>query len=51
LPKQVVTNAEISQRLGLAEGWIERRTGIRERRVAEPEERLATHATRAAQAR
>ena len=33
----------------MAEGWIERRTGIRERRVAEPEERLATHATRAAE--
>jgi 3-oxoacyl-[acyl-carrier-protein] synthase III len=49
LPKQVVTNAELSERLGLADGWIERRTGIRERRVAEPEERLATHATRAAE--
>jgi 3-oxoacyl-[acyl-carrier-protein] synthase III len=49
LPETVVTNESISSRLGLAEGWIERRTGIRERRIAEPHERLATHATRAAE--
>jgi 3-oxoacyl-[acyl-carrier-protein] synthase III len=49
LPGTVVTNDSISSRLGLADGWIERRTGIRERRIAEPEERLATHATRAAE--
>jgi 3-oxoacyl-[acyl-carrier-protein] synthase III len=47
LPATVVSNEAISARLGLSEGWIERRTGIRERRVAEPEERLATHAARA----
>ena len=40
-PQKVVSNASISERLGLADGWIERRTGIRERRVAEPQERLA----------
>ena len=47
LPETVVTNAPIAARLGVGDDWIERRTGIRERRVAEPEERLATHATEA----
>jgi 3-oxoacyl-[acyl-carrier-protein] synthase III len=49
LPAKVVPNASIATRLGVADDWIERRTGIRARRVAEPEERLTTHATRAAQ--
>jgi 3-oxoacyl-[acyl-carrier-protein] synthase III len=48
VPEQIVANAEIGQRLGVDETWIERRTGIRERRIAEPHERLETHATRAA---
>jgi 3-oxoacyl-[acyl-carrier-protein] synthase-3 len=48
VPEQVVANAEISQRLGVDEAWIERRTGIRARRIAEPHERLETHATLAA---
>jgi 3-oxoacyl-[acyl-carrier-protein] synthase III len=48
VPEQVVANAEIGQRLGVDEAWIERRTGIRARRIAEPHERLETHATRAA---
>lgn len=50
LPSRVVTNAEIGDRLGVDTAWIERRTGIRARRRAEPGERLATHATRAARA-
>ena len=33
-PERVVGNAEIEARLGLETGWIERRTGIRERRFA-----------------
>ena len=33
-PERRVGNGEIEQRLGLAAGWIERRTGIRERRYA-----------------
>jgi 3-oxoacyl-[acyl-carrier-protein] synthase III len=45
----VVPTAPIASRLGVSDEWIERRTGIRERRMAEPEERLATHATQAAQ--
>jgi 3-oxoacyl-[acyl-carrier-protein] synthase III len=48
LPARIVPNAPIADRLGVDESWIERRTGIRARRVAEPEERLATHATHAA---
>jgi len=48
LPAQVVSSAEIEARLGLAPDWIERRTGIRERRFAGPEERLQTHAAAAA---
>lgn len=49
LPADVVENAAISERLGVAEGWIERRTGIRARRIAGPGERLDAHATAAAQ--
>jgi 3-oxoacyl-[acyl-carrier-protein] synthase-3 len=33
-PDRRVTSAEIEARLGLSEGWIARRTGIRERRFA-----------------
>ncbi|HET9123386.1 MAG TPA: beta-ketoacyl-ACP synthase 3 [Solirubrobacteraceae bacterium] len=48
LPSRVVSSAEIEARLGLAPDWIERRTGIRNRRIAAPEERLQTHAAAAA---
>lgn len=48
LPEAVVTSAEIEGRLGLAPDWIERRTGIRARRIAAPEERLEDHAAAAA---
>jgi 3-oxoacyl-[acyl-carrier-protein] synthase-3 len=48
LPAQVVSSAEIESRLGLAPDWIERRTGIRSRRIAAPDERLQTHAAAAA---
>ncbi len=47
LPEQVVTSAEIAARLGVDGAWIERRTGIRERRVAAADERLSDHAARA----
>lgn len=40
VPETVVTNAPIAARLGIEERWIETRTGIRERRVAQPGERL-----------
>lgn len=39
-PERVVPNAEIEQRLGLASGWIARRTGIKERRWAADGETL-----------
>ncbi len=40
-PDRVVRNAEIEARLGLEEGWIERRTGIRARRHADPSQALS----------
>jgi 3-oxoacyl-[acyl-carrier-protein] synthase-3 len=48
VPARIVSNAEVGARLGVDDEWIVRRTGIRSRRVAEPEERLADHATRSA---
>jgi 3-oxoacyl-[acyl-carrier-protein] synthase III len=50
LPDTVVPNAQIAPRIGVTDEWIVRRTGIRTRRVAAPDERLATHATSAAAA-
>ena len=34
VPARVVTNEELERRYGFEEGWIQRRTGIRERRFA-----------------
>ena len=34
LPERVVTSSELERELGLCEGWIERATGVRERRRA-----------------
>ena len=34
LPSRIVTNAELEARLGLTNGWIARRTGVLERRIA-----------------
>ncbi len=50
LPETVVSNLPISQRLGIEEGWIEKRTGIRSRRHAMPTERLSDLATAAGKA-
>jgi len=47
VPPGVVTNESISHRLGVDENWIEKRTGIRERRHAAPEETLAALAAEA----
>jgi 3-oxoacyl-[acyl-carrier-protein] synthase-3 len=41
LPQRIVANAEISPAIGVEADWIERRTGIRERRYAEPGAQLA----------
>jgi 3-oxoacyl-[acyl-carrier-protein] synthase-3 len=47
LPEGRLTNAQLSQQLGITEEWIRSRTGIRERRRAEPGERLSDYAARA----
>ena len=49
LPAAVISSADIETRLGLSPDWIERRTGIRERRMAAPDEHVNTHATIAAE--
>jgi 3-oxoacyl-[acyl-carrier-protein] synthase-3 len=49
LPATVVPNAPIAARLGVGEDWIERRTGIRARRIAGRGERLTAHAALAAE--
>jgi 3-oxoacyl-[acyl-carrier-protein] synthase-3 len=48
LPDLIVTSAELEHRLALDSGWIERRTGIRERRYAAPREAVSDLAARAA---
>ena len=48
LPSRVVANAEIEARLGVEPGWIEGRTGVRERRVVTADEPLIDLAERAA---
>ena len=51
LPAEVVPNEPIAARIGVDDEWIVKRTGIRSRRRAAPDERLsdiATHAARAA---
>jgi 3-oxoacyl-[acyl-carrier-protein] synthase-3 len=45
LPPGRLTSAEIAEHLGISEEWILSRTGIRERRRARPDERLADYAT------
>lgn len=47
VPENVVENAVITERLGLKEDWIETRTGVIERRIAAPEERLVDFAVEA----
>ena len=41
VPKRVVTNDELSKLVDTSDEWIIERTGIRERRVAEPDEALS----------
>jgi len=51
LPAQVLTNHDLARRLDTSDAWIHARTGIRERRIAAPDEQtsdLALHAARAA---
>jgi 3-oxoacyl-[acyl-carrier-protein] synthase-3 len=48
LPDRVVPNGPIAERIGVDGEWIARRTGIRERRYAAPDERTADLAVAAA---
>jgi 3-oxoacyl-[acyl-carrier-protein] synthase III len=48
LPDRVVPNGPIAERIGVDAEWIVRRTGIRERRYAAPDERTADLAVAAA---
>jgi 3-oxoacyl-[acyl-carrier-protein] synthase-3 len=47
VPENVVANAPIAARFGIDESWIVTRTGIDERRIAAPEERLSQFAAAA----
>lgn len=47
LPEHRLTNAELERRVDTSDAWIIERTGIRERRVAGPEESTATLAVEA----
>jgi 3-oxoacyl-[acyl-carrier-protein] synthase III len=49
VPDRAVPNAEIAERLGVDGSWIARRTGVEERRIAWPEERLSGFAAEAGQ--
>jgi 3-oxoacyl-[acyl-carrier-protein] synthase III len=48
VPERVVTNDELSTMMETSDEWIVERTGIRERRIAEPEEALSDLALPAA---
>ena len=51
LPAQVLTNHDLARRIDTSDAWIRARTGIRERRIAAPDETtsdLAEHAARGA---
>jgi 3-oxoacyl-[acyl-carrier-protein] synthase-3 len=50
VPDYRLTNAELEQRVDTTDAWIVERTGIRERRIAAPDETTATMATEAATA-
>jgi 3-oxoacyl-[acyl-carrier-protein] synthase III len=47
VPDQVVENASIAERLGVGDDWIARRTGVHERRIARPDQRLTHFAAEA----
>ena len=48
VPEGRLTNAELEARVATTDAWIVERTGIRERRIAEPDECTSTLATAAA---
>jgi len=48
LPRQLVTNADLAERVDTSDEWIVERTGIRQRYLAEPDETTSSLATEAA---
>lgn len=50
LPRRIVTNAELAERVDTSDEWITARTGIRQRHIAGEGETTATLATEAARA-
>jgi 3-oxoacyl-[acyl-carrier-protein] synthase-3 len=48
LPRRIVTNAELAERVDTSDEWIVARTGIRQRHIAEADETTATLAIAAA---
>jgi len=48
IPERVVTNADLEKIVDTSDEWITTRTGIKERRFAEPDEYLSQYGTRAA---
>ncbi len=48
VPEKIVTNEELAESLGITAGGILQRTGIRERRIARPEEATSDMAVKAA---
>ena len=49
VPDRVLTNFELEKMVDTSDEWITARTGIRERRIAAPDEYTSTFATRAAE--
>jgi 3-oxoacyl-[acyl-carrier-protein] synthase-3 len=49
LPRTAVPNDPIAERLGVDDHWIVKRIGVRERRMAEPDERLSDMIVRASE--
>jgi 3-oxoacyl-[acyl-carrier-protein] synthase-3 len=49
LPERVLTNADLENMVDTSDEWITTRTGIKERRIASPEETTSLLATRAGQ--
>ena len=50
LPKQILTNDELAQRIDTSDEWITSRTGIRQRHIAAEGENTSDLAVSAAQA-
>ena len=50
VPERVVTNADLEKMVDTSDEWIRTRTGVRERRVAEPEEPVSKYCVDAGRA-